>query len=94
MKILGEAAVPCSATMDTAELYDDPHLNERGFVKTLPHPEHGEVRMLGFPTRMSANAVEMTPPPELGQHTNDVLSQELGLDANTLVDLRKAEAIA
>jgi crotonobetainyl-CoA:carnitine CoA-transferase CaiB-like acyl-CoA transferase len=43
---------------------------------------------------MSANAVEMTPPPELGQHTDDVLSQELGLDANTLVDLRKAEAIA
>jgi formyl-CoA transferase len=94
MKILGEAAVPCSATMDTAELYDDPHLNERGFVKTLPHPEHGEVRMLGFPTRMSANAVEMTPPPELGQHTDAVLSKELGLDANTLVDLRKAEAIA
>jgi crotonobetainyl-CoA:carnitine CoA-transferase CaiB-like acyl-CoA transferase len=94
MKIFGEAAVPCSATMDTAELYDDPHLNERGFVKTLPHPKLGDVRMLGFPTRMSANAVEMTPPPELGQHTDDVLSQELGLDANTLVDLRKAEAIA
>ena len=94
MKILGEAAVPCSATMDTAELYDDPHLNERGFIKTLPHPKLGDVRMLGFPTRMSANAVEMTPPPELGQHTDAVLSKELGLDANTLVDLRKAEAIA
>jgi len=94
MKILGEAAVPCSATMDTAELYDDPHLNERGFIKTLPHPKLGDVRMLGFPTRMSANAVEMTPPPELGQHTDAVLSKELGLDASALVDLRNAEAIA
>lgn len=94
MKTLCEAGVPCSATMDTAELYDDPHLNERGFVKTLPHPKLGEVRMLGFPTRMSANAVEMTPPPELGQHTEAVLSKELGLDANALADLRKAEAIA
>ena len=94
MKILGEAAVPCSATMDTAELYDDPHLNERGFIKTLPHPKLGDVRMLGFPTRMSANAVEMTPPPDLGQHTDAVLSKELGLDASALVDLRKAEAIA
>ena len=94
MKILGEAAVPCSATMDTAELYDDPHLNERGFIKTLPHPKLGDVRMLGFPTRMSANAVEMTPPPDLGQHTDAVLSKELGLDASALVDLRNAEAIA
>ena len=94
MKILGEAAVPCSATMDTAELYDDPHLNERGFIKTLPHPKLGDVRMLGFPTRMSANAVEMTPPPDLGQHTDAVLSKDLGLDASALVDLRKAEAIA
>jgi crotonobetainyl-CoA:carnitine CoA-transferase CaiB-like acyl-CoA transferase len=94
MKTLCEAGVPCSATMDTAELYNDPHLNERGFVKTLPHPEHGEVRMLGFPTRMSANAVEMTPPPGLGQHTDAVLSKELGLDASALVELRKAEAIA
>jgi crotonobetainyl-CoA:carnitine CoA-transferase CaiB-like acyl-CoA transferase len=80
--------------MDTAELYDDPHLNERGFIKTLPHPKLGDVRMLGFPTRMSANAVEMTPPPELGQHTDAVLSKELGLDASALVDLRNAEAIA
>jgi formyl-CoA transferase len=94
MKTLGEAGVPCSATMDTVELYDDPHLNERGFIKTLPHPELGEVRMLGFPSRMSANSVEMTPPPELGEHTDSVLASELGLDAQTLAGLREAEAIA
>jgi formyl-CoA transferase len=94
MKTLGEAGVPCSATMDTVELYDDPHLNERGFIKTLSHPELGDVRMLGFPTRMSANDVEMTPPPELGQHTDSVLASELGLDAETLLGLREVEAIA
>jgi formyl-CoA transferase len=94
MKTLGEAGVPCSATMDTVELYDDPHLNERGFIKTLRHPELGEVRMLGFPPRMSENAVEMTPPPELGQHTDSVLASELGFDEEKLAGLRDAEAIA
>jgi crotonobetainyl-CoA:carnitine CoA-transferase CaiB-like acyl-CoA transferase len=93
MKTLGEAGVPCSATMDTVELYDDPHLNERGFIKTLPHPDHGEVRMLGFPTRMSASEVEMSVPPELGQHTDSVLSSELGLDESALASLREADAI-
>ncbi len=93
MKTLGEAGVPCSATMDTVELYDDPHLNERGFIKTLPHPDHGDVRMLGFPTRMSASEVEMSVPPELGQHTDSVLSSELGLDESALASLREADAI-
>jgi formyl-CoA transferase len=94
MKELGEAGVPCAATMDTVDVYDDPHLNQRGFIKTLPHPELGDVRMLGFAPRMSANEVEMTPPPELGEHTSSVLSEELGLDEETLSSLRAAEAIA
>jgi crotonobetainyl-CoA:carnitine CoA-transferase CaiB-like acyl-CoA transferase len=94
MRILGEAAVPCAATLDTRELYDDPHLVERGFVKTLPHPERGEVRLFGFAARMSANDIDMTPPPSLGEHTDEVLSDELGLGADRLAGLREAKAIA
>lgn len=94
MKELGEARVPCAATMDTMDIYNDPHLNQRGFIKTLSHPELGDVRMMGFAPRMSATEVEMTPPPGLGEHTNSVLSQELGLDDETLNALRAAEAIA
>lgn len=94
MKELGEAGVPCAATMDTVDLYDDPHLNQRGFVKTLPHPELGEVRMLGFAPRMSESEVEMTPPPDLGEHTDSVLVEELGLDADRLRSLRESGAIA
>lgn len=94
MRILGEAGVPCSATMDTKELYDDPHLNARGFVKTLEHPERGEVRLLGFAPRMSANDVAMQPPPTLGEHTDAVLADELGLDAERIATLRQDEVIA
>ena len=79
--------------MDTKEIYDDPHLTERDFVKTLPHPEKGEVRLFGWAPRMSANDVEMAPPPDLGEHTESVLSAELGLDAERLAGLRAAEAI-
>lgn len=93
MKLLGEAGVPCAATMDTRELYDDPHLRERGFVKTLSHPEEGPVRLFGWAPRMSANDVEMAPPPDLGEHTNEVLAAELGLDADAITKLREAEAI-
>ncbi|MCR9092627.1 MAG: CoA transferase [bacterium] len=93
MRILGEAEVPCAATMDTQELYTDPHLVERDFVKTLPHPDEGEVRLFGWAPRMSANDVEMVPPPTLGEHTNEVLAAELGLDGDAIATLRSAEAI-
>lgn len=93
MRELGEAGVPCAATTDTKELYDDPHLAERGFVKTFEHPERGEVRLLGFAPRLSASQVEMTPPPGLGEHTESVLAEELGLDGERIAALREAEAI-
>lgn len=94
MKELGDAGVPCAATMDTVDIYDDPHLNQRGFIKTLSHPDLGDVRMLGFAPRMSANEVEMRPPPDLGEHTDAVLARELGFDTDRLKSLREAAVIA
>ncbi|MBY0400964.1 CoA transferase, partial [Myxococcota bacterium] len=94
MRELGEAGVPCAATMDTAEVYDDPHLNARGFVKTIEHPQLGPVRMLGFAPRLSANDVPLVRPPTLGEHTDSVLKAELGFDAARLGKLRASEAIA
>ena len=50
MRILGEAGVPCSATLDTQDLYADPHLVERGFVQSVDHPELGqEVKAIVVP---------------------------------------------
>lgn len=94
MRELSEAGVPCAATMDTVELYDDPHLNARGFVKTIEHPELGSVRMLGFAPRLSESPHEFVRPPRLGEHTDSVLSAELGIDRERLASLRAAEVIA
>jgi crotonobetainyl-CoA:carnitine CoA-transferase CaiB-like acyl-CoA transferase len=94
MRVLAGAGVPCAATVDTAELYDDPHLNARGFVRTVDHPELGRVRMLGFAPRLSGSEVDFANPPKLGEHTDAVLAAELGLDAERLRALRAAETIA
>ncbi len=93
MEQLCEAGVPCAATLDTADLFDDPHLNERGFVEHLDHPTRGEVRLLGFAPRLSRSRVPIEPAPELGEHTEAVLSEELGLDAQRIGRLRELGAI-
>ena len=50
MRILGEAGVPCSAVMDTRDLFRDPQLLARGFVRTSGHSErlHQELVQRGL----------------------------------------------
>ena len=93
MEAIASAGVPCSACLDTGELHHDPHLAERGFVQEMNLPVHGRVPMLGFAPRMSSSRVEMTAPPRLGEHTDDVLTAELGLGEADLAALREAGVI-
>ena len=90
MEILGSAGVPCSACLDTADLHTDRHLLARGFVKQIEHPVHGEVPLLGFAPRFSDSEVEIQRAPLLGEHTMDVLKQELDLGADELAGLKRS----
>ncbi len=93
MKKLGDAGVPASAVLDTVEVYNDPHLNERGFVQTVEHDTFGPVKMLGAPIRMSAGEVKLKAAPSLGRHTGEVLTQDLGLSEEELKALREKGAL-
>ena len=49
--------------------------------------------MLGFAPRMSASEVPMARPPRLGEHTDEVLAEELALDDDALSALREGGII-
>jgi formyl-CoA transferase len=89
MRRLGEAGVPCSAVLDTVDLYRDPHLLARDFVKRVEHPEREEAPLLGFAARMSDSRVEITRAPYLGEHSDEVLRADLSLDDEALAALRQ-----
>ena len=81
MRLLAEGGVPASAVLDTKDLYDNPHMNARGFIQEVDHPERGRVRLHGWPARMSASEVPIKAAPGLGEHSAEVLAEDLGLDA-------------
>ena len=93
METIAGAGVPCSACLDTGELHHDEHLQERGFIHEMELPVHGKVPMLGFAPRLSESKVPMTPPPRLGEHTDEVLATELGMETAELASLREAGVI-
>ena len=89
MAELSDAGVPASAVLDSLDLYKDPHLVERGFIHEVEHEARGPLTLLGWPPRMSESEVEMKAAPLLGQHTEDIVAADLGLDPAGLEDLKE-----
>jgi formyl-CoA transferase len=93
MEILGPVDVPCSAVLDSLDIWKDRHLNERGYIRTMHHPVKGDWQFPGMPIRLSKSSVELRSSPLLGEHTDAVLADELGIDAEGLRELRAAGAL-
>ena len=92
METLSEAGVCASAVYETHELFSDPHLIERDFIQEVTHPERGDIRLLGWPPRMSKSRVAIKAPPLLGEHTDEVLGSDLGMSREDL-DALRAEGV-
>ena len=93
MRLLTETGVPCGAVQDTREILEDPHLREREMVVDLDDPVRGEYRVLGCPIKIWSNTVKIKPPPLLGQHSDEILSELLGFDGEALGALRDSGVI-
>ena len=93
MRILGEAGVPCSACFNADDIYNDPHLKERGMIVSYDHPERGRFTMPGCPVQLEDSPVKVTAPPLLGQHTDGVLGDLLGYSEEETARLRDASIL-
>ncbi|MBM3948818.1 MAG: formyl-CoA transferase [SAR202 cluster bacterium] len=78
MATMAELGIPCGAVQDTTELLSDPHLRAREMVIDLNDPKRGTYQVLGCPIKVSTHKVAVTPPPLLGEDTEQVLSTLLG----------------
>jgi crotonobetainyl-CoA:carnitine CoA-transferase CaiB-like acyl-CoA transferase len=90
----GLAAGPC---LNDEEVVADPHLAARSMLVELPRTDGVEQPVLipGNPVRLSGvSAQAERRPPWLGEHTADVLTQELGLVPHEIMTLRAAGVIA
>jgi crotonobetainyl-CoA:carnitine CoA-transferase CaiB-like acyl-CoA transferase len=86
--------VPCGRINSVADALADPHTAARDMVETVEHPAIGALKMLGIPFKFSDTQPSVRrAPPTLGQHTEEVLTGELGLDAAAIAQLRADKVI-
>jgi len=86
---LKSAGVPCGAVRDLHEVFSDPQTQARDMLVELEHSVAGALKMTGTPLKFSDTPASVrTPPPMLGEHTNAILTNDLGFDHAQIDDLR------
>jgi len=86
--------VPVGAINNIAQSLEEPQVIARGLMVKIPHPKNPEFAMVGSPIKMSGTPVEyVRPAPMLGQHTDEVLGERLGLSAEQLGQLKAGGVI-
>ena len=91
---LKAVGVPCGKINSVADALDDPHTVARDMIETVEHSTIGALKMLGIPFKFSDTACSVRrAPPTLGQHSDEILKGELGLDDKAIAELRQTKVI-
>jgi crotonobetainyl-CoA:carnitine CoA-transferase CaiB-like acyl-CoA transferase len=89
---LNEAGVPCGPIYTIDQMFEDPQVRHLGIATTL-NGGNRETTYVGQPIGLSRTPAKLTMhPPELGQHTDEILA-EMGYDAAKIADLRARQVV-
>ncbi|UVJ44144.1 CoA transferase [Pseudomonas sp. LS1212] len=87
---LEQAGVPCGPVNDLSQVFEDPQVRHRGLAIEIPHALAGKVPQVASPIRLSETPVQYrNAPPLLGEHTQAILSDVLGLCEADIARLRE-----
>lgn len=85
-----DADVPAGPVNALDKVFADPQTLARGMRVEMPHPTAETVQLAGTPLNLSRTPTQMRmPPPLLGEHTDEILTNLLGLNDEVIADLRE-----
>jgi crotonobetainyl-CoA:carnitine CoA-transferase CaiB-like acyl-CoA transferase len=90
LQLLETAGVPCGPINTIDQVFENPQVKHRGMQIELDHPLNSHLAGVASPIRLSRTPLEHAmPPPTLGQHTDEVLSEALGFSEEAIQKLRR-----
>ncbi len=94
IKLLEAKDFPVAPVYSMDEIFSDPQVKHRELVREIDHPTAGKVRLVGPPLRLTETPCgEGSPPPILGEHTEEVLTQLAGYSKAEVDSLRRKGAV-
>ena len=93
MSILNPLNVPVGPILSMKELAEEPALRETGTVVEVDHPERGKYLTVGNPVKLSDSSSEVVRSPLLGEHTDDILREVVGMSDDEIAKAKEEGAV-
>ena len=93
MRLCNPLNIPCGPILSMKELAEEPSLRKTGTVVEVDHPERGTYLSVGNPIKLSDSPAEVKRSPLLGEHTDEILKQVVGLSDEEIAAAREQGAI-
>ena len=93
MEICNPLNIPVGPILSMQELAKDQSLRETGTIVEVDHPERGKYLTVGNPVKLSESVSEVSRSPLLGEHTEEILRDIIGLSDDDISMAREEGAI-
>ena len=93
MDTLNPLNVPCGPILSMKEISTEPALRASGTIVEVDHPERGKYLTVGNPIKLSDSDPDVARSPLLGEHTEEILREVVGLDDLGIQEAREQGAI-
>jgi len=93
MEICNARDIPVGPILSMREIAEEPSLRKTGTVVEVDHPARGKYLTVGNPVKMSDSITEVKRSPLLGEHTDEILRNELGLSEKEIAEIKASGAI-
>jgi crotonobetainyl-CoA:carnitine CoA-transferase CaiB-like acyl-CoA transferase len=91
---LQDKNIPIGKVYSSDEVFTDPHVVSRHIVVEIDHPGGGNIKHVGIPFRLSETPGKVrSVAPEMGQHTQEILSEILNYAEEDVAKLKEQGAI-
>jgi len=93
MEICNPLNIPCGPILSMKEIAEQPSLRETGTIVEVDHPTRGKYLTVGNPIKLSDSPSDVTRSPLLGEHTDEILAEVLGMSKDDISAAKSDNAV-